>query len=78
MQTVDGLEDALVAQTEHAQTVQQRAEHEWERAKQATEHAQQAIERVEIAQNNEVWWRNVYYQVRVAHETHCPIEPTLY
>ncbi len=92
MQTVDGLEDALLAQTEHVKMAWECAEREWERAEQATERvqqatehaqqategAQQAIEWAEIAQNDGAWWRNVYYQVRVAHEMHWPIEPTLY
>ncbi|KAK0445819.1 hypothetical protein EV421DRAFT_1902185 [Armillaria borealis] len=56
LQTVDGLEDALLAQTEHAQTARAHAEHEWERAE------NQAIKRAKIAQNDKAWWRNVYYQ----------------
>ncbi|PBK81602.1 hypothetical protein ARMGADRAFT_1039190 [Armillaria gallica] len=55
LQTVDGLEDALLAQTQHAQTVRDHADRERERAQQAIEHA-------EIAQNDEAWWRNIYYQ----------------
>lgn len=68
-QTVNGLEDVLLAQTQHAQTARDCADRERERA-------QQAIERAEIAQNNEAWWRNIYYQVRVAHEMHLLVELT--
>ncbi|PBK83825.1 hypothetical protein ARMGADRAFT_1089053 [Armillaria gallica] len=55
LQTVDGLEDALLAQTQHAQTTRDCADREQERA-------QQAIERTEIAQNDDAWWQNIYYQ----------------
>ncbi len=65
MQTIDGLEDALLEQRDQTKKARGLARTECERAEQEREHAEQATACAQKAHDDEAWWRVVYYQVRV-------------